>query len=151
MSFRLLLIQSHFKYNSLILIRRYSFFYQSRQSIYRTWIFVYHQWKRFKRNSLKRYCRANFEKKILLSSTMKLFEIIRSETNKRFFNAFNNAIAFIFDINDYTVSIYVCVEIFNILCYKINNTRSTLNKLILIIAELRNVYERDEDRICLKH
>ena len=82
---------------------------------------------------------------------MKLFEIIRFEANERFLNAFNNAIAFIFDINDYTASICVCVEVLSILRYKINNTRSTLNELMLIIIELRNVHEKDEDRICLKH
>ena len=82
---------------------------------------------------------------------MKLSEIIRSEANERLLNAFNNAVAFIFDIDDYTVSICVCVEVFNILRYKINNIRSTLNELMLIITELRNVYEKDEDRICLRH
>ena len=66
-------------------------------------------------------------------------------------NAFNNTIAYILDIDDYTVSICVCVKIFNILRYKINNTRSTLNELILIITELRNVHEKNEDRIYLKH
>ena len=82
---------------------------------------------------------------------MKLFEIVRSEMNERFLNVFNNAAAFIFDINDYTASICVCVEVLNILRYKINNIRPTLNELILIITELRDVYEKDEDRICLKH
>ena len=82
---------------------------------------------------------------------MKLFEIIRSEANERLLNAFNNAIAFILDTDDYTVSICVCVEVLNILRYKINNTRSTLNELMLIITELKNVHERDEDRICFKH
>ena len=82
---------------------------------------------------------------------MKLSEIIRSEINKRFLNAFNNATAFIFNIDDYTVLICVCVEIFSILRYKINNIRSTLNELMLIIAELKNVHRKDENRICLKH
>ena len=82
---------------------------------------------------------------------MKLSEIIKSETNERFLNAFNDAVAFIFDIDNYTVSICVCVEVFNILRYKINNTRPTLNKLMLIITELKDVHEEDEDRICLKH
>ena len=82
---------------------------------------------------------------------MKLSEIIRFKTNKRFLNAFNNAVAFVFDINDYTASIYVCVEILNILRYKINNIRSILNKLILIITELKDVHEKDENRICLKY
>ena len=82
---------------------------------------------------------------------MKLSEIVRSETNERLLNAFNNAVAFIFDIDDYTASIYACVEVLNILRYKINNTQSTLDELMLIIAELRNVHERDENRICLKH
>ena len=82
---------------------------------------------------------------------MKLFEIVRSETNERFLNAFNNAIAFILDIDDYTISICVCVGIFNILFYKVNNTRLTLNELMLIITELKNVHERDEDRIYLKY
>ena len=71
--------------------------------------------------------------------------------NERFLNAFNNAIAFIFDINDYTASICVCVEVFSILCYKINNIRSTLNKLMLIITELKDVHEKDENRIYLKY
>ena len=82
---------------------------------------------------------------------MKLSEIIRSEANKRLLNAFNNAAAFIFDINDYTASICVCVKVFSILRYKINNIRSTLNELMLIITELKNVHEEDENRICLKH
>ena len=79
---------------------------------------------------------------------MKLSEIIRSEANERFLNAFNNTAAFILDIDDYTASICVCVEVFNILRYKINNTRPTLNEPMLIITELRNVYEKDENRIC---
>ena len=82
---------------------------------------------------------------------MKLSEIVRSETNERFLNTFNNAVAFILDINDYTVSICVCVEVLNILRYKINNIRSTLNELMLIITELRNVHERNENRVCLRY
>ena len=82
---------------------------------------------------------------------MKLSEIVRSEANERLLSAFNNAVAFIFDIDDYTASICVCVEVLNILRYKINNTRPTLNELMLIITELRNVHERDEGRICLKY
>ena len=78
-------------------------------------------------------------------------EIIRSETNEQLLNTFNNTIAFIFDINDYTASICVCVKVFNILRYKINNIRSTLNELMLIITELRNVHEKDESRIYLRH
>ena len=82
---------------------------------------------------------------------MKLSEIVRSETNERFLNAFNNATAFILDTDDYTVSICVYVEVFSILRYKINNIQSTLNELMLIIIELRNVHEEDEDRVCLRH
>ena len=82
---------------------------------------------------------------------MKLSEIVRFEANERLSNAFNNAVAFIFDIDDYIISICVCVEVFNILYYKVNNIRSTLNELMLIIIKLRNVYEEDENRICLKH
>ena len=82
---------------------------------------------------------------------MRLLEIVRSEANERLLNAFNNAAAFIFDIDDYTVSICVCVGVLSILRYKINNTRSTLDELMLIIAELRNVHERNEDRVCLRH
>ena len=82
---------------------------------------------------------------------MKLSEIIRFKANEQFLNAFNNATAFIFDINDYIVSICVCVEVLSILRYKINNIRSTLNELMLIITELKHVNEEDEDRICLKH
>ena len=82
---------------------------------------------------------------------MKLSEIVRSEANERLLNAFNNAAAFIFDIDDYTVSICVCVEVLSILRYKVNNIRSTLNELMLIITELRDVHERNENRICLKH
>ena len=66
-------------------------------------------------------------------------------------NTFNNAIAFIFDIDDYTALICVCVEVFNILRYKINNTRPILNELMLIITELRNVHEKDKNRIYLKY
>ena len=90
-------------------------------------------------------------KRILLSNTVRLSEIVRSETNKRLLNAFNNAAAFIFDINDYTASICVCVEVFSILRYKITNIRSTLNELMLIITELKNVHERNKGRVCLKH
>ena len=68
-----------------------------------------------------------------------------------FLKRFINAIVFIFNIDDYIVSICVCVEVFNILCYKINNTRPSLNELMLIIIELKNVHERDKNRICLKH
>ena len=82
---------------------------------------------------------------------MKLFEIIQFEANERFLNAFNNAITFIFDTDDYTASICACVEVLRILYYKINNIRPTLNKLMLIIAELRNVHKKNEDRICLKY
>ena len=81
---------------------------------------------------------------------VKLSEIGRSEINEWFLNAFNNAIVFIFDIDDYTASIYICVEIFSILPYKVNNIRSTLNELLLIIIEPRNVHERNKSRICLK-
>ena len=82
---------------------------------------------------------------------MRLSEIIRFKTNERFLNAFNNTIAFIFNIDDYAASICVCVEVFSILCYKVNNIRSTLNELMLIITELKDVHNRSEDRICLKH
>ena len=82
---------------------------------------------------------------------MRLSEIIQFETNKRFLNTFNNATAFIFNINNYTVSVCACVEILNSLRYKVNNIRSTLNELILIIVELKKVHERDENRIGLKH
>ena len=90
-------------------------------------------------------------KRILLSNTIKLFKIIWFKANEWFLNAFNNAIAFIFDINDYTALICVCVEVLSILRYKINNIRSILNELMLIIIELRNVHEKDESKICLKH
>ena len=82
---------------------------------------------------------------------MKLSKIIRFETNKQFLKAFKNAAAFIFHINDYTISICVCVKVFNILRYKINNTRSTLNELMLIITELKDVHKGNEDKIYLKH
>ena len=90
-------------------------------------------------------------KRILLSSTMRLLEIVQFEANERLLNAFNNAAAFISDTDDYTASICVCVEILSILRYKINNTRPTLNELMLIITELRNVHEGDEGRVCLEH
>ena len=103
-------------------------------------------------------------KRILLSNTIKLSEIVRFKANERFLNAFNNAVAFkrflnafnntaafILDIDDYTASVCVCVEVFNILRYRVNNIRSTLNELMLIIIELRNVHEEDKNRICLKH
>ena len=82
---------------------------------------------------------------------MKLFEIVRSEANKRLLNAFNNAIEFIFDIENYIVSICICVEGLSILHYKINNFRPTFNELMLIITELKNVHKEDESRVCLKH
>ena len=82
---------------------------------------------------------------------MRLLEIVRFKADEQFLNAFNNAVAFIFDTDDYTSSICAYVEVHSILRYKINNIRSTLNELILIITELRNVHEGDENRICLKH
>ena len=82
---------------------------------------------------------------------MKLFEIVRFKTNERLLNAFNNVVAFIFNIDNYIVSVCVCVEVLSILRYKINNTQSTLNKLMLIMTELKDVHERNKDRICLKH
>ena len=82
---------------------------------------------------------------------MKLFEVVRFKVNERLLSAFNNAIAFIFDIDHYTVSICTCIEIFNILRYKVNNFQSTLNELMLIITELKNVHEKDKSRICLKY
>ena len=84
-------------------------------------------------------------------NTVRLSEIVRFKINKRFLNTFNNSTAFILDIDDYTASIYVCVEILNILHYKINNTRSILNELMLIITELKDVHEKDENKICLKY
>ena len=84
-------------------------------------------------------------------STMKLSKIVRFEANEQFLNAFNNATKFILDIDDYTASICVCVKVFNVLRYKINKIRSILNEFILIITELRDVHEKDEDRICLRH
>ena len=90
-------------------------------------------------------------KRILLSSTMRLSEIVRFKANERLLSAFNNAIAFILNIDDYVASICVCVEVLSILHYKINNIRSTLNELTLIITELRNVHEKNENRVCLKH
>ena len=89
--------------------------------------------------------------RILLSNTMKLSEIIQFEVDERLLNAFNNAIAFIFDTDDYIVSICVCIEVLSILRYKVNNTWSILNELMLIITELKNVYERNKDGIYLKH
>ena len=82
---------------------------------------------------------------------MRLSEIVQSKMNEQFLNAFNNTVAFIFDINDYTASICVCVEVLSILRYKINNIRSILNELMLIITELKNVHKRDKNRVCLKH
>ena len=82
---------------------------------------------------------------------MKLPEIVQSEANERFLNVFNNATAFIFNTDDYTVSVCACVKVLSILRYKINNTRPTLNELMLIITELRDVHEGNENRICLKH
>ena len=87
----------------------------------------------------------------MLLNTVRLFKTIRFKTNERFLNAFNNAIAFIFNINDSTILICVCVKLFNILCYKINNILSIFNELMLIITELKNVHEKDESRFCLKH
>ena len=82
---------------------------------------------------------------------MKSSEIVRFEANERFLNAFNNTTEFIFDIKNYIASICVCVEVFNILRYKINNIRSILNELMLIITELKNVHKKDKNRICLKY
>ena len=82
---------------------------------------------------------------------MKLPEIVRFKTNERLLNEFNNAIAFILDIDNYTASICVCVEVLSILRYKVNNIRSILNKSMLIITELRDVHERNKNKICLKY
>ena len=90
-------------------------------------------------------------KRILLSSTMKLSKIVQFETNERLLSAFNNATAFILDINDYTASVCACVEVLSILRYKVNNIRPTLDELMLIITELKDVHEKDEGRVCLKH
>ena len=81
---------------------------------------------------------------------MKFFEVVRFKVDERLLNAFNNAVTFISNIDDYTVSICVCVEIFSILHYEINNTRSILNKLMLIINELRNVHKKKKNKVCLK-
>ena len=81
---------------------------------------------------------------------MKLSKIVRFKANKRFSSDFNNVIAFIFDIDDHTASICICVKVLNILRYKINNTRPTLNEVMLIITELRNVHEKNKSKICLK-
>ena len=102
--------------------------------------------KIFQKDIVKRILR-----RILLLSIMGLLKIVRFKADERFLNAFNNTIAFIFDINDYIVSICACVEVFNILRYKVNNIQSTLNELILIVVKLRNVHERNETRICLRH
>ena len=48
-------------------------------------------------------------KRIFLSSTMKLFKIVRFKVDARLLNAFNNATPFIFNINKYAVSIYICI------------------------------------------
>ena len=82
---------------------------------------------------------------------MKLLKIVWFEANKPLLYAFNNAIKFILDIKNYIISVCVCVEVLSILRYKINNTRSILNELILIITELRNVHEKNENKIYLKH
>ena len=82
---------------------------------------------------------------------MRLSKIVRFKANERLLNAFNNAAAFILDIDDYIISVCVCVEVLSILRYKINNIQSTLNELILIITELRNVHEKDKNRIYLEH
>ena len=81
---------------------------------------------------------------------IKLFKIARLKVDKQLLNIFNNAVAFLLDDNNYVVSICVYVKIFGILHYKINNTRSTLNELILIIIELRNVHEKKENKVYLK-
>ena len=100
---------------------------------------------------LQKNIAARILKKVLLSNSMRLSETVWFEMNKSFLNAFNNAIAFTFDIDDYIASICVCVKILNILRYKINNIWSTLNELMLIITELKNVHEENEDRIYLKY
>ena len=82
---------------------------------------------------------------------MKLSETALSETDERLLNILNNAITFIFDINNYAASVCACVEVFSILRYKINNIRPALNKLMLIIIKLRNVHKGEESRICLKY
>ena len=82
---------------------------------------------------------------------MKLSEVVRFKTNERLLNAFNNTAEFIFNIENYIASICVCVEILSILRYKVNNIRSILNELILIIIELKDVHEKNESKVCLKH
>ena len=88
---------------------------------------------------------------MLLLNTMRLLKIIRFKTDKELLNAFNNAVEFKFNIDDYTVSICVCIKIFSILYYKVNNIRSTLNELMLIIIELKNVHKRNKSRTYLKY
>ena len=150
MSFRLLLTQSHLKYDFSILTRKYSFFINQdiRLAKYEFSFIISENIlnKIFQKDIAERILR-----RILLSSTVKLSEIVRSEANERFLNAFNNTVAFILDINNYTASICICVEVFSILRYKINNTRSILNELMLIITELKDVHKRNEDRVCLKY
>ena len=82
---------------------------------------------------------------------MRLFQIVRSKIDEQFLNAFKNTIAFILNIKNYFVSICICIEIFSILRYKVNNIRSTLNELRLYITELKDAHERNENRICLKY
>ena len=82
---------------------------------------------------------------------MRLFKIVQFKTDERFLNTFNDTIAFILNIDDYTASVCVCVEVLNILYYRINNIRPTLNELILIITELKDVHEKEKSRIYLKY
>ena len=151
MSSRLLLIQSHFKYDFLILTKRYSFFFINQDIRLAEHEFSFIISEDVLNEILYKDIAERILKKILLLSIMKLFEIVWSETNERLLNAFNNTVAFIFNIDDYTVSICTCVEILSILRYKVNNIRSTLDELMLIITELRNVHKRNEDKVCLRH
>ena len=93
----------------------------------------------------------NIFKKVLLFNAMKLFEKFRLKIDIQFLRVFNVAVAFIFDIENYFVAICACVEILNILRYKINNTRFKMNKLILMIIELKRLHEKINNTIYLIH
>ena len=82
---------------------------------------------------------------------MRLFEIVLFKANERFLNAFNNTTAFILDIDNYTASICVCVKVLSILRYEINNIRLILNELMLTITELKDMHEKNENKVCLKY
>ena len=90
-------------------------------------------------------------KRVLLFSAMRLLEESRLKTDVQLLRAFNAAAAFISDTENYPAATCACVKISSVLRYKINNTRLKMNKLMLMIAELKRLHEKIDNKIYLTH